>query len=224
MKIVSRSGWAARPAHRFTPSDPRTLEGVCVHWFGSPRAAKRHSGCPALLRSVQQGHLNHPTENYADIAYNMAVCPHGVVYELRGFHRRSGANGTGLANLRYASVVVMMGEGDRLTGEAKDSLRDVIAEYRRRGAGRKVIRHGEITGSECPGPELAVWVNARAYDHDPGAALRKRTGYWAWLAWYEGREDWKPFGARNRRVRPDVPKTIAAAWWVRRKLWIGRQK
>lgn len=55
------------------------------------------------------------------------------------------------------------------------------------------------------------------------AELRRRTGFYSWLAWYEGREEWKEYGPRNPRVRPNVPKVIAAAWWTRRKVWRRRQ-
>lgn len=56
------------------------------------------------------------------------------------------------------------------------------------------------------------------------SVLSRRTGYWAWLAWYEGRDDWKPYGPRARRVRPNVPRLIPPAWWARRLVWKQRQK
>jgi len=54
--------------------------------------------------------------------------------------------------------------------------------------------------------------------------LRRREGYYAWLAWYEGRDDWRKFGPRNPRVRPNVSKKIGAAWWARRLVFLARQK
>jgi hypothetical protein len=46
------------------------------------------------------------------------------------------------------------------------------------------------------------------------SALTKRTGYSAWLAWYLGEGPWKPYGRRNPKVRPNIPKVIPAAWWL----------
>lgn len=178
MKIVKRSEWGALAARSYLASDPKTLEGVVVHWFGSPRAAHNHKDCPALLRSVQRGHQ---AGEFNDIAYGHCVCPHGIVYEGRGFYRRTGANGTGLANLRYGSVVVMMGEGDKLTGEAKNAVAETIREYRRLGAGPKVLRHGEITGSACPGPELSAWVKAKGYERGDAHNRQRLAATRAWI-------------------------------------------
>lgn len=58
----------------------------------------------------------------------------------------------------------------------------------------------------------------------PPAILVKRTGYFAWLAWYEGLEDWKPYGPRRGVVRPDVPVKVAALWWARRKVFLARRR
>lgn len=47
----------------------------------------------------------------------------------------------------------------------------------------------------------------------PQEKLRERTGYWAWLKWRLGREEWKRYGARNKTVRPHVPLLIPPGWW-----------
>jgi len=48
----------------------------------------------------------------------------------------------------------------------------------------------------------------------PEELLRERTGYWSWLKWKLGREEWKTYGRENPRVRPNVPRVIPPAWWV----------
>lgn len=58
----------------------------------------------------------------------------------------------------------------------------------------------------------------------PAELLRKREGFWAWLAWYEGREDWKPYGPRRGIARPSVHTTIPRSWWMRRSVWLAAQK
>ena len=164
LSIVPRSKWGAKPAESFVAADPKKLKGVVVHWFGSPKGTKDHADCPKVLRAVQRTHM---AGEFTDIAYNHAVCQHGVVYALRGFDRQTGANGNKTANRQYAAVVAMIGEGDRPSGELKNGLRDVIAEWRARGAGVEVKRHGEITGSACPGPDLSSWVSIRAFEKLP---------------------------------------------------------
>lgn len=170
MEIVRRSQWGARPPESVTPR--KRWKGVVVHWFGSPRAAKTHGGCPGLLRSVQR---SHQAGEFNDIAYNLAVCPHGVVYEGRGLKAQTGANGTTAANRDYGSVVVMIGKGDRFTDEAKVALKLAIAHVRRQpNVGREVRRHGEFTGSECPGAEIGKWVKQKRYEPAPKPKPKKK--------------------------------------------------
>lgn len=45
--------------------------------------------------------------------------------------------------------------------------------------------------------------------------LRAQTGWFAWAAWYLGEGDWKSYGPRNPKVRPDVPVKIPQTWWDR---------
>lgn len=161
LKIEPRSSWRAKPAKKFTTSDPKKLKGVVIHWFGVPRAVKEHKDCPALIRSVQR---SHQAGEFSDIAYSHLVCQHGVVYTGRGFDRQTGANGNRTVNRTYGAVCAMIGEGDKPSGELKAALTELIGEWRKRGAGDEVIRHGSITGSECPGPELSAWVNVKGYE------------------------------------------------------------
>lgn len=61
----------------------------------------------------------------------------------------------------------------------------------------------------------------------PQDKLRALTGYYSWAAWYlgEGKTTFKPYGPRNKTVRPHVPKIIPPTWWVRlTKQLAGRKK
>jgi hypothetical protein len=172
MKIIPRSGWKALPAKSVTPADPHRWKGVVVHWFGKPSAAHYHRDCPKLLRAVQRAHMMNTKEGYVDIAYNFAVCPHGHLYELRGLHRRCGANGTTEANIHFMAIVVMNGEDkngvpDKFTIEERQTLRDAIHWARGQGVGKIVKPHGAITGSECPGASIRKWVENKRYEIHP---------------------------------------------------------
>ncbi|HSK16003.1 MAG TPA: glucosaminidase domain-containing protein [Gaiellaceae bacterium] len=163
MKIVSRKKWGAAPPKGKTSRPPNTLDGVAVHWFGSPKAARSHDGCEALLRSVQASHLANTKEGYVDIAYSHAVCPHGFAYELRGFGVQAGANGTTAANRSHAAIVYMAGDGDRFTEEAKPVLAELIRLWQSKGAGLDVKPHGFFVGTTCPGPDIRKWIDQRGW-------------------------------------------------------------
>ena len=165
LEFVGREEWGAKPPRQVTRRDPSTLAGVAVHWFGKPSAAASHDGCAALLRSVQATHMAPgglgTRDGASDIAYNHAVCPHGVAYTLRGFGVQTGANGNSRANREYAAVVYMGGEKDGrpVTEEARPVLAEVIRLWQQQGAGPLVKPHGFFTGSTCPGPDLVKWID-----------------------------------------------------------------
>jgi hypothetical protein len=130
----------------------------------------------------------------ADIAYNHAVCPHGSVYELRGFGVQTGANGTTDGNRRHAAIVYMAGEGDPLTDVAKVGLNFLIEQWQKRGAGGEVSPHRRWTGSECPGPALLSWLAAgRPIEEDEEVP----TWFKAWFEWrlFDGRDETRPKSA-----------------------------
>jgi hypothetical protein len=222
LEFVSRREWGAKAPRQVTKRDPSTLAGVAVHWFGSPSAAASHEGCPALLRSVQATHMAPgglgASDGANDIAYNHAVCPHGVAYTLRGFGVQTGANGNTRANEEYAAVVYMGGtkDGRPVTEEALPVIAEVIREWQAQGAGPLVKPHGFFTGSTCPGPDLRAWLDltpqpwtvaqrtttpkVRVKDETPG--------------WLMDFVHWRLALNGDRRKRPaDVPARIPETAW-----------
>ncbi len=208
--IIPRAEWGAVKPKRRTLLPPERLAGVAVHWFGSPNAAKSHDECPALLRSVQQGHLNNKKENYSDIAYNHAVCPHGSAYELRGFGVQTGANGFGAANRSHAAVVYMAGKGDTFPEEAQQTLAAVILEWQRQGAGLDVKPHGHFTGSECPGHDVAAWLPQKLWAlQEKKVPVKDETPEWLMDFVY-----WRLVDDADPAKRPEaLPKRIPASAW-----------
>ena len=163
VEFVSRAQWGAQPPRSVAKRDPKTLAGVALHHFGSPRAAKPHEGCAALLRGIQADHMRPggrlSAKGGADIGYNHAVCPHGFAFTLRGFGVQSGANGDARSNREYAAVVYMAGTGDKPTKEALPVIAEVIRMWQDKGAGPLVKPHKFFTGSECPGSDLLEWLD-----------------------------------------------------------------
>ena len=160
MRFVTRSGWDAKPP-KSAYSALGTVRGVVIHHGASPTPTD-HGSCSDTVRAYQNTHLNHPTEPYIDIAYNFLVCPHGHVYEGRGWHR-GGANGTTDANLAYIAVCFIGDGRGPISSEAVQAYRDIIGQVRARYPNaRQIIPHRAITGSECPGDTLITLIEKGA--------------------------------------------------------------
>jgi hypothetical protein len=181
MELVSRAAWGAVPAESVTPWNPADLLGVTVHHFASPRAASTHAGCDDLMRGVQRGHM---AGEFNDIAYNHCFCPHGVVFEARGFGAQTGANGTTAANRGYAAICFMGHTGlDGFPEVAQKAGAWLLSQWFKRGTNQVVVPHRKWTGSECPGEPGHTWVVSGAWKNDlpDPAPTRMR-----WEAWDEG--------------------------------------
>jgi hypothetical protein len=222
LEFVSREEWGARPPRRVTKRDPSTLAGVALHWFGRPSAAASHDGCPALLRSVQATHMAPgglgTASGASDIAYNHAVCPHGVAYTLRGFGVQTGANGNTRANREYAAVVYMGGEKDGrpVTAEAQPVIAEVIRLWQQQGAGPLVKPHGFFTGSTCPGPDLRKWVDLspRPWALDRPRTLQAVAVEDETPAWLMDFVHWRLAEDADPKRRPKgVPKRVPESAW-----------
>ncbi|MFE1543600.1 peptidoglycan recognition family protein [Streptomyces microflavus] len=164
MKLVTRAalGWPTSAA----PSQP-TTKGVKVHYLGSPVSTKLladHGECLALWKDIRRSHLANKTENYSDVAYNYAGCPHGYLLEGRGLRRRTGANGNQSLNIAHYAIVGLVGSSG-LT-EPPDAMlsaiRDGIDLLRGDGAGKEIKGHRDGYATACPGGPLYAWVKAGA--------------------------------------------------------------
>lgn len=139
--------------------------GVVIHYLGAGTWADKNP--VELWRQVQGWHLNHPTENYRDIAYNLGVAP-GVILEGRSTlttpNVRPGA--TGSANPTTLAVCVLVGAGDPAPSQhLLDTVAEAVAWLRdKAGAARRVSGHRDWMSTACPGqlyPHLAT-ISARA--------------------------------------------------------------
>lgn len=158
MRLVSRAEWGA-PAN--TPAaDLRTARGVKIHWIGGPNHDASHDLCDDHVRSIRQEHLSNPTQGWVDIAYNFVVCQHGYVYEGRGLRKESGANGNQPLNLAHYAVCAIQGTNESASDAMKEGLADAVEYLRRNGAGAELLGHRDGYATDCPGPELYLWVHS----------------------------------------------------------------
>lgn len=169
MQFVPRAEWgAAQPR-----SALRTIggtQGVKIHYEGTHVPADlagpdQHHHCAARVRAIQAGHLANHAEGYVDIAYTAVVCPHGSVFEGRGAHRQTAANGNGALNRGHYAVCAMLGDSGLTepTEAMLTGLRDAVDWLRRDGgAGPEIRGHRDGYATSCPGEPLYAWVRAGA--------------------------------------------------------------
>ncbi|MFC5214321.1 peptidoglycan-binding protein [Streptomyces coerulescens] len=169
MQFISRAQWGARPS-RYKLTYIADTRGVKVHYEGtyvppSLAAPDAHGQCAARVRAIQASHLADDDEDYSDIAYNLLVCPHGAVFEGRGAHRRTGANGTATLNSQHYAVCALLGSAGLTepTPAQLAGLRDAIEYLRSEGdAGAEIKGHRDGHPTACPGGPLYRWVQQGA--------------------------------------------------------------
>lgn len=156
MAVFSRSQWGAAPPKRASRKDDPG-NGMAVHHLGDGLPARTSlESAMATLRSVQQGHLNHATENYSDIAYNMAVDQLGNIYELRGMDVEGGATYGANDTVR---AVLWLGDSDVSTPTVA-ALQAIAAVYQTAVAkghlinGASIGGHKDWSSTGCPGERL----------------------------------------------------------------------
>jgi hypothetical protein len=164
VKLITRSklGWPASAA----PTQA-TAKGVKVHYEGtevSPRLLTDHTACIAEWKAIRASHLANTKENYSDVAYNYAACPHGYLLEGRGIGRRTGANGNQTLNQAHYAIVGLVGSKGLTepTDAMLGAIRDGIDLLRQHGAGTEIRGHRDGYATACPGGPLYAWVQKGA--------------------------------------------------------------
>lgn len=174
MKLVTRSdlGWPASAA----PTQTST-KGVKVHYEGTAVSVKLstdHDACIAEWKAIRKSHLANKVENYSDVAYNYAACPHGYLLEGRGIGHRTGANGNQALNQAHYAIVGLVGSSGLTepTDAMLSAIRDGIDLLRENGAGPEIKGHRDGYATACPGGPLYAWVQKGA--PDPVGIQRRR--------------------------------------------------
>jgi hypothetical protein len=169
MLFVSRAEWGAK-APRGDYTYVASTNGVKVHYEGTAVPADlagpdQHGRCAGRVRAIQASHMANTAENYMDIAYSDVVCPHGYVFEGRGLHHKTGANGNSALNFGHYAVCAMVGDSGltQPTDAQLNGIRDSIERFQRDGgAGGEIKGHRDGYATSCPGGPLYAWVQAGA--------------------------------------------------------------
>lgn len=152
MKLVKRSsfGW---------PSTPKVGKAACrnglvVHYDGSVQNLddKSHSSCVAYWKGTRKFHMG-SSRGWSDIGYSFGVCPHGYVFEGRGFGYQQAAQPGG--NSTWTSCTFMSGEGEQPTKAQLQAFRDLRAYLRgSKNVAASIKGHRNFISTSCPGSVL----------------------------------------------------------------------
>lgn len=150
--FVSRSSWGARSPNGSGNALDGKGKGAAIHWEGPEMGSRPHNECDNLMRSIQNYHMD--TQGWSDIAYNLAVCEHGYIFEGRGKGKGSGANGTSDANHNYPSICALVGENDPQPAALDNGIADAVAMLRSWGVGSALKGHRDFVSTACPGNSI----------------------------------------------------------------------
>lgn len=173
MTVIPYAQWSNRPRGATRASHPiGATKGVTLHWEGPHMGVFPHTRCAEKVRSIQAFHRD--TREWADIAYNAVVCPHGAVFEGRGPGVKSAANGNGEDNDDWYAVCYLGGTGDGFTDAGKGGMIAAVAWLRRDGdAGPRVNGHRDHKSTDCPGPAIYEWLNEHDWNPEPPAKTQR---------------------------------------------------
>jgi LysM repeat protein len=150
MKLVSRGEWGGPSS---IGSSALVRKGMAVHYNGPATglAAKAHTSCTAYWLGTHRYHVN--TNGWSGIGYAWGVCPHGWVYEGRGFDRDQAAQGDP-GNQTHQAVQFMVGGTEKPTELMVQAWHDLRTYLRARGVGAEIRPHSSFNSTSCPGDYL----------------------------------------------------------------------
>ncbi|MGC5051354.1 glycoside hydrolase domain-containing protein [Micromonospora sp. DT48] len=137
--------------------------GVFIHYRGADRPWHRdyntEEDCRRDIADVYEGDYNDSTTN-KDIWYNFLICPHGNIYEGRGYERGEANYGDGPLidglgrNAGFYSICALLRGGQMPTEAMLQSYRLLIQHLREeapRRTGNHILPHSHQYGTDCPG-------------------------------------------------------------------------
>ncbi|MGX2993201.1 peptidoglycan recognition protein family protein [Streptomyces sp. JNUCC 64] len=156
ISIIPRAAWLALPAKTWNHGLFQPwVGGVVIHQRGEGSITYGpHMLCHSQVLALQTQKM---LGGDSDIPYNFVVCHHGGIFEGRGFHHRSAANGTSTpgANSDFYAICGLLESEDQPTAEMVTSIRKLVTVLRAGGpgfrAGPHLKGHKEVYSTSCPG-------------------------------------------------------------------------
>lgn len=147
MKLVTRQmmGWP-RTTAAYAPCDA----GLVLHYDGANQglASKPHARCIKYWTKTREFHMN--GRGWQDIGYSYGVCPHGYVFEGRGFEREQAAQPGG--NSTWTSCTLMSGPDEKPTEGQINAVVELRGYLMELGLHATIRGHFQFIDTSCPGP------------------------------------------------------------------------
>lgn len=161
MHIKSRESWNARPWREFTFQPDSIIREFFIHHPADLSHDLAHIDTDqeqdSYLRGVQNFHMDNPDRHWDDIGYSHIVFQDGTVVKGRGRNHVPAAQ---LGhNTGTIAVLCVLANGEHPSARmiaALVSLKDRMD--RLVGRDLRVRAHGDVTQTECPGPELRAII------------------------------------------------------------------
>lgn len=171
-EFLPRSAWTDDPyPSGATLLDPDEVLGLAIHW---PGGAGSVPTTKTATIQILNGELRFHTDpvsaggrGWSDIAYSFAVDQEGRVWDLRGWQRRSAANGDTEVNREYLAATCLIGPKDVPSPALLQGVRDlrtqvVLKHYPK---ATRVVPHSAIRPdpTDCPGDRLRAHIAAGTF-------------------------------------------------------------
>jgi hypothetical protein len=178
MAVIPRSQWGAMPAHvQHMDRNRGGWRRITVH-HSAEREPPPLDGTLALsaaaVRSIQKAHMEGKETGYGDIGYHFVIDPYGRVFQGRDLTWQ-GAHAAGDNNIQNIGVCAIGNfDEEKPTKAALDALRRLLDNLRSTWKITKsqVFTHQELKSTECPGRNLARWVESYRRTGTPPIAAR----------------------------------------------------
>lgn len=158
-----RASWGAARNTNPKPVGASYRVGISWHYDGGAPLrldTKPHSACLVRVREAQAFHMG-PSRGWADIGYNLLICPHGRAIEGRGLDM-IGAHSPGV-NVTHYGVQFMLGVGEPMSEPMKARGAQLAADLAAR-SGHSLRQWGHkddpAVSTECPGALVLAWVRS----------------------------------------------------------------
>lgn len=134
---------------------------MVAHYDGSNLglAKKPHSACRQYWQNTRKFHMG-PERRWLDIGYSFGVCPHGIVFEGRGFGYVQAAQPGG--NQTWTSCTFMTGDAEDPTTAQLNAWKELRSWLRGKGLAAAVRGHRDFISTSCPGSDLYAMVKSGA--------------------------------------------------------------
>lgn len=220
LQIYEREAWgAAAPANAQTLLSKSQIDELVAH-YSSMEAERRldHSGCAAVVRSIQQYHQK--TKGWNDIAYSYLVCNHGGVFEGRGWGVMTAAT---FGHNDHTQAVCFLGgdvvNRDDVRVDGRLALSHVVREFHSKfGATKRVVGHRDRVKTDCPGDEIYSWVLAQGWKASNPTIqpwpIPIPKWFWLWAKWRRSRFAYPSYKAWMAARPKSAPKSIPAGHWA----------